>query len=67
MLHVKRPNQRNYKKLPFSLGIFTNIIAELVVDNALCGGIFAKCFQNIIFKIVHWDAKNTARFPLNLV
>ena len=50
MLHVKRLNQRNYYMLyvkteKFSLGIFTNIIAELVVDNALCENIFAKCFQ----------------------
>ena len=33
------------KKLPFSLGEFTNNIEELVVDNALCEEIFAKCFQ----------------------
>ena len=37
--------ERKTKKLPFSLRIFTNIIAELVVDNALCEYIFAKCFQ----------------------
>ena len=51
MLYVKRPNQRNcfLKKLPFFLGIFTNNIAELVVDNALCDEIFSKCFQ-LLFK-----------------
>ena len=36
---------RFLKKLPFSLGIFTNNTAELVVDNALCEKVFAKCFQ----------------------
>ena len=48
MLYVKRPNQRNwrfFKKIAVSLGIFINNIAELVVDNALCEEIFAKCFQ----------------------
>ena len=30
--------------MPFSLGIFANNIAELVVDNALCEEIFVKCF-----------------------
>ena len=49
MLYLKRPNQRKcpLKKIAvlFSLGIFTNDIAELVADNALCEEIFAKCLQ----------------------
>ena len=43
----KRPDQRSsfFKKLPFSLEIFTNNIAELVVDNAFSEELSAKCFQ----------------------
>ena len=32
--------------MPFSLGIYTNNIAELVVDNALCGEILESIFNH---------------------
>ena len=46
----KRPDQRSIflKKLPFSLEIFTNNIAELVVDNAFSEELSAKCFQLLL-------------------